>query len=86
MLILLKGTSKRTLGSNFANASDKFELQTVGSLVDFRCPGCSVTGATLPNFGQFTPAFGWEVEGVHLSDVAHSTSALPHLRKGGKAA
>ena len=85
MPILPKGNSKRSLGPNFTNASDKFELQTVGSLVDFRCPGCPETGATLPNFGQFTPVFGWEVEGACLSDVA-PTSALPYLRKGGKEA
>ena len=85
MPILPKGNSKRSLGPDFVNDLDKVESQTLGSLVDFRFVGRSTTGATLPNSGQFTLVFIWEVEGVHFSDIAPSASALPN-RMGGKAA
>ena len=85
MPILPKGNSKRSLGPNFVNDSGKVSPQTLGSLVDFSFADSPTIGAVLHHSGQFSPVFGWEVDGVHLNDIAPLTSALPN-RMGGKAA
>ena len=84
MPILPKGNSKRSLGPNFVNDSGKISPQTPGSLVDFSFVDCTTTGTALPNPGQFTFVFSWEVDGVHLNDIEPLTSALPN-RMGGEA-
>jgi hypothetical protein len=83
--ILPKASSKRLLGPNFVNHSVEPEHHTPAPLVDFRCEHNSTVGTILRNPEPPIIVFGWEIEGIHSSDIDHLASALPHTSARGKA-